>query len=130
MRKFAHAAILAVAISAPVLAGGLMDHPVVSVLGAPGSGGCSSGCGGAGNGGVNSNGKAQGGHTTFTNQFGSVTESGTVAVHGPLGPSSGQNTGRTAVGGSNPGTISGNATAGTPVKGHCTGQFLVGGVCG
>ena len=40
MRKFAYAAVFATAISAPALAGALMDHSVVSVLGAP-DGGCS-----------------------------------------------------------------------------------------
>lgn len=138
MRKFAHAAVLAVAISAPVLAGGLMDHSVVSVLGAPGIGGCSSGCGvgGAtnpatgqpGNGAVNSGGAAQGGHTAGTNPFTGApqTQSGTLEVTGV-----GSGTGRQAVGGSNPGTASGNFTGGIPTsKGHCTGQFQVGGVCG
>jgi hypothetical protein len=143
MRKFAHAAELAVAISAPVLAGALMDHSVVSVLGAPGNG-CSGTCsvGGAPNpatGGLPSNGntRTQGGHTTEPNVLGTPqTASGTLAL-----TSSG--TGHLTQGGSRPppgtpgnpgtltGTLSGNLTAGPWAgKGHCTGRFLVQGFCG
>jgi hypothetical protein len=119
MRKFAHAAVLAVAISAPVLTGALMDHSVVSVLGAPGNGGCTSGCGGAN---PNNPGNAQGGHSVSNFGFGPQTASGTLAVTG-----FGSGTGHYTVGGPFPGTASGNFTSGlnTPptAKGHCTGQF-------
>jgi len=60
MRRFASAAVFAVALSAPVVAGALIDHSVASVLGAPGNGAnCGSGncsVGGA------SGGTAQGQH--------------------------------------------------------------------
>ena len=112
MRRFAHAAVLAVAISAPVLTGALMDHSVVSVLGAPG--GCSSSCtvGGAAPGSP-----AQGGHRNImTFGGGAQTQSGTVAV--PFGQ---QSTGRIATTNSSGqivGSHSGNFKKGT---GHCTG---------
>jgi hypothetical protein len=121
MRTFAQAAVLAVAISAPVLTGGLVDPSVVSVLGK--SGGCSSNCavGGAGNGGASSNGAAQGGHTKTTQPgMGSASMSGTAAVGGT--------TGRIAI--NNPtfaiGSASGNFTT-VPGKGHCTGALT--GLC-
>jgi hypothetical protein len=123
MHKFTHAAVLAVAISAPVLAGALMDHSVASA--APGTGGgCSSSCS---VGGAAYPSPGQGGHTTGTGCCGTpLTESGTLAVTGfPSG------SGRVAVGGTLPGTASGNFTGGIPTsKGHCTGQFIAGGVCG
>src|SRR6188474_625053 len=84
MRKFAYAAVFATAISAPVLAGALMDHSAVSVLGEP----CSSSClkGGAD---PANPGNAQGGHSQITTQLpapfvGSRTDttSGTQAVSG------------------------------------------------
>jgi hypothetical protein len=122
MRRFAHAAVFAVAISAPILAGALMDHSVVSVLGAPGTGPCKSSCN---VGGAAYPSPAQGGHTTGTGCCGTpLTVSGTMAVNGTVGPSSGQNTGRTAVGGTSPATISGNFTNGVPGKGHCTGFLM------
>lgn len=123
MRKFAHAAVLAVAMSAPVLAGALMDHSVVSVLGAPGNG-CSSSCS---VGGAAYPSPAQGGHTTGTGCCGQpLTVSGTMAVNGTVGPSSGQNTGRTVTPTEG---LSGNFTNGFPGNGHCTGVFVGAGVC-
>jgi hypothetical protein len=114
MRRFPHAVLLAAATSAPVLMGVLTDHSAVSVLGAPGSG-CSGSCtvGSAGNGGINSDGKAQGFHVTGqpveSKLGGTFSESGTV------------NTGRfVRVGGDSPGSQSGNFTTGA---GHCTGTI-------
>jgi hypothetical protein len=99
MRKFAHAAV-----SAPVLAGGLMDHSVVSVMGAPGSPGpnpgpCSSTCnvGGTGNGGVNSGGNAEGGHQVFPNLLTQTKQSNTGTFGGS--GSTGSGTGRVAIAG-------------------------------
>ena len=88
MRRFVHATAFAVLLSAPVLTGALMDHSVVSVLGAPNtSGPCSGNCsvGGSalgGNGFENSDGKAEGGHLihTFGGMAGTLTQSGTVAT--------------------------------------------------
>jgi hypothetical protein len=127
MRRFAQAAVVAAAISVPVFTGAMMDHSVVSVLGAPGNNNgakCSSGCsvGGAAPGST-----AQGGHITNPNaSFGPQTFSGTLAVTG-----FGSGTGRFTVGGPFPGTASGNFTDGLPpAKGHCTGQFVGGCVTG
>jgi hypothetical protein len=81
MRKFVYAAVFATAISAPALAGALMDHSAVSVLGAPG--GCSSSCtvGGAD---PDNPGNAQGGHFASTNAAGfTQTGSGTVGTGRP-----------------------------------------------
>ena len=112
MRRFAHSAVLAAAISAPVLAGALMDHSVVSVLGAPGSGAkCSSSCsvGGAGNGGTSSGGAAEGGYVNIVHSHGGLDEttSGTLAVGGTTGRFSTPS-----------GAQSGNSAKGV---GHCTG---------
>ena len=115
MRRFAHAAVLAVAISAPVLAGALVDHSVVSVLGKTG-GGCSSNCsvGGAAPGS-----SAQGGHRLITtdNGLASRSSSGTGAVPG------GQTTGHSTetIRGNTVGTASGNFDTVPSSKGHCTG---------
>jgi hypothetical protein len=108
--------------SAPVLAGALMDHSVVSVLGAPGTGGCSSSCsvGGAAPGSP-----GQGGHVASTKGDG-FTESGTIPVvtSGPGYKFKG-GTGHLAEppGAGTTGTISGNFNSyPTPSsKGRCTG---------
>jgi len=105
----------------------MIDHSVVSVLGAPGiGGGCSSNCsvGGSpfGTGATNSDGKAQGGHVvTHSPEIAiSGSESGTLAVPG------GQTTGHVnqvnagLLGGPSPGILSGNLTNPSS-KGHCTG---------
>ena len=117
MHKFAHAAVFAVAISAPVLAGALMDHSVVSVLGSPGTG-CSSSCN---VGGSAPGSPAQGGHTKISvSGMGSASMSGTAAAGG--------STGRIVI--NNPtfatGSASGNFTT-VPGKGHCTGALT--GLC-
>jgi hypothetical protein len=124
MHKFTHAAVFAVAISAPVLAGALMDHSVVSVLGSPG-GGCSSTCN---VGGSAPGSPAQGGHTKISEPgMGSASMSGTDAAGG--------STGRLALNNPTlpPSSASGNftsVTAGTgPGKGHCTGLFSAAGFC-
>jgi hypothetical protein len=117
MRRFAHAAIVAVAISAPVLTGVLMDHSVVSVLGS-----CKTSCtvGGAD---PNNPGNAQGGRSALTVTVGGVTLSGSAS--GTLAVPGGQQTGHTV--GINPinpaanGTASGNFTDPNNPKGHCTG---------
>jgi hypothetical protein len=109
MRKFSYAAVFAVAISAPAVAGAaLMDHSVLSVLGAP-DGGCSSSCfvGGAD---PNNPGEAEGGHAANSLFNGS----GTIAIPG------GQQTGHIEIASIFPGTGSGNFTT-LPPKGHCTG---------
>jgi hypothetical protein len=122
MGRFAHAAVFAVAISAPVLAGALIDHSVVSVLGAPtgGTGPCKSICqvGGAnepalgtGNGGTSSGGQAQGGIVTASG----FTAAGTIPVTG------GQTTGREVLTGR---TFSGNFTNLSAPKGHCTSNGM------
>jgi hypothetical protein len=112
MRSFVHAAVFAVAISAPALAGALMDHSAVSVLGAPGSG-CSSSCdvGGAAPGSP-----AQGGHLNNDPTLGSGSASGTLAVPG------GQTTGHINQTAPDPvATVSGNFNTIPSSKGHCTG---------
>jgi hypothetical protein len=127
MRKFAHAAVLAVAISAPVLTGALMDHSVVTVLGAPGSPGpnpspCSSGCSVGGVYPAPTYGTAQGGHSTIGCCGQPYSISGTMAVNGFMGPNpNGPNDGH-LVSGSGPSlqTVSGNFSSGT-LKGRCTG---------
>src|SRR5690242_8278606 len=122
MRKVVHAAVFAMGISAPALAGVLMDHSVVSVLGEPsgGTGPCSSNCtvggsiyDGGGNGEINSGGKAQGGYKKFTGEPGTFTFTGTLPANG----------GRFGTGHSvdlNGDTISGNFNT-FPGTGHCTG---------
>jgi hypothetical protein len=117
MRKFAYAAVFATAISAPVLAGALMDHSAVSVLGAP----CSNPCAKGGANPANP-GNAQGGHSVITvpppvggTNSTTVTLSGTQAVPG------GQASGRRVSDSNNDAldsSQSGNATKG---NGHCTG---------
>ena len=120
MRRCVHATVFAVAISAPVLAGGLMDHSVVSVLGKTGSN-CSSSCtvGGAAAGSP-----GQGGHVVNPNGF-SFTESGTIPVvtSGPGYPVVGGTGHDAQVAPLRPGTLSGNFNSlPTPSsKGHCTG---------
>ena len=127
MRRFAHATVLAMAISAPALAGVLMNHSPVSVLGAPG--GCSSNCavgavtspsGTVGQGAVSSAGQAQGGRRVESyplNPNLDVKQSGTFAVRGDT--EAGHND-------TDRGTLSGNFTS-IPGKGHCTGSI---GACG
>jgi hypothetical protein len=121
MRRFTHAAVLAVALSAPVLTGALMDHSVVSVLGAPG--GCSSSCdvGGAtgGKGSTSSGGQAEGGHINGAiNPMTTGSISGTLATGGPTSPG----TGHLVVTAPVTGTASGNFTT-LPGNGHCTGAL-------
>jgi hypothetical protein len=113
MRKFAYAALFATAISAPALAGALMDDSAVSVLGAPG--GCSSSCtvGGAD---PDNPGQAQGGHFAVDTPFTAGSASGTLAVQ------DGQNTrGHINQTVPTPGTVSGNFDEIPSSKGHCTG---------
>ena len=116
MRRLVHAAVFAVAISAPVLAGALVDQSVVSVLGAPG--GCSSNClvGGAAPGSP-----AQGGHSSFTADlpFLGYKKSGTIGIF-----TSPNFAGHAVQTGSNPGTQSGNFTNPANPHGHCTGSLL------
>jgi hypothetical protein len=124
MRRFAQAAVVAAAISAPVFAGAMIDDSVVSVLGSPGTGqGCSSSCN---VGGSAPGSPAQGGHSKISvSGMGSASMSGTAAAGG--------STGRIVI--NNPtfaiGSASGNftsVTAGTgPGKGHCTGALT--GLC-
>jgi hypothetical protein len=134
MRAFVRSTIFAIAMSAPVLAGALMDHSAVSVLGAPagGTGPCNTQChvGGAatGNGGVNSGGAANGGHIIVPgrNGLGSSSASGTFAVSG------GQQTGHVVQNPTNPnetGTVSGNFTDPSNPHGHCTGGAGVIAMC-
>jgi hypothetical protein len=115
MRRFAQAAVVAAAISAPVFAGAMIDHSVVSVLGKPG-GGCSSTCnvGGAAPGSP-----AQGGHSKISQPgMGSSTMSGTDAVGGT--------TGRIAINNSPiVGTASASGNYKPPLKGHCMGYLTV-----
>src|SRR5262249_1607446 len=126
-------AIFAAAISAPVLTGALMDHSVVSVQGAPGSGGGCGGLtcsvGGQGQGGVQS-GQAQGGHAKTATGFGNgASVSGTFAgVYQTLsrGPSlaltgTGRRTAFHQPTGEILGSQSGNFTT-IPGNGHCTGN--------
>jgi hypothetical protein len=114
MHRFVHAAVFAVAISAPVLGGALMDQSVVSVLGKPaGTGPCSSSCT---VGGAQSGSPAAGGYVN-TGAGGPV--SGTL----PVGTSStAASAGRTSDNppGDNSSTASGNFNT-IPIKGHCTG---------
>jgi hypothetical protein len=112
MRKFAYAAFFATAISAPALAGALMDHSAVSVLGAPG--GCSSTCTVGGADPANP-GRAQGGHFAIDNPPIAGSASGTFAVPG------GQTTGHVNQTAPTPGTVSGNFNEVPSSKGHCTG---------
>ena len=105
--------------SGPVLAGALMDHSVLLVLGAPG--GCSSSCsvGGAGNGGISSGGQAQGGHIKgVINSFATGSLSGTLATGDPASPGTGHLVATTPV----TGTTSGNFRT-LPGNGHCTLAF-------
>jgi hypothetical protein len=125
MPNFAHAALLAMALSAPVLAGTLTDQSVVSVLGAPDTGGgCSSNCSvggstydGGGTGRINSDGKAQGGYKNYTvtgDDPYHFTFTGTLPADGGGRYGSGHSV--------NPGgTISGNFDT-LPGTGHCTGS--------
>ena len=118
MRRFFHAAVFAVAMSAPVLAGVLIDHSQVSVLGAPR--GCSSSCnvGGAtgGQGSTSSGGRAEGGHINgVINPMTTGSISGTLATGGPTSPG----TGHLVVTAPVTGTASGNFTT-LPGNGHCT----------
>jgi hypothetical protein len=111
MRKFAYATVLAIALSAPVFTGALMDHSMVSVLGGPphSPGPCNRSCdvGGAGNGGIV--GAAEGGYVNIVHSHGGLDEttSGTLAVGGTAGRFSTPS-----------GAQSGNSTQGA---GHCTG---------
>jgi hypothetical protein len=114
VRRVAHAAaVLAVAISAPVLAGAMIDYSVVSVLGQPCSGSCQ--VGGAN---LSNPGQAQGGHEALSSKSPSSTNvaSGTSAVVG--GRSTGHVTETTPAGS---GTASGNFNTIPSAKGHCTG---------
>jgi|tagenome__1003787_1003787.scaffolds.fasta_scaffold19771001_1 opacity protein-like surface antigen len=112
MHRFATAAVLVVAMSAPVFAGAaLMDHSAITILGQPG--GCSSSCdvGGKGAGGLNSGGNAQGSYQKEPDTgFGTFTQAGTPG------------TGRITL--NNPpdqvGTQSGNYPK---LVGHCTGYL-------
>jgi hypothetical protein len=115
MRRFAHAAVLAVSMSAPILAGALVDHSVLSVLGAPCSVNCGVGGAPGGMGGRSSDEQAQGGLAVGTNKIPPETAvaSGTSAV--PGGQSTGHVTETTPSGSS---TFSGNFT--TVPHGHCT----------
>jgi hypothetical protein len=119
MRKFAYAAVFAAAISTPALAGALIAHSAISVLGAPCTGDCSVGGAPGGNGAVNSDGKAQGGRQTINaGPLGTVTQSGSGTVQG------GQQAGHASITGPLVnGSISGNFTDSTNPKGHCTGDF-------
>ena len=115
MRKFACAAVMAAARSAPVLAGALMDHSAVSVLGAPGTGPCSSECF---VGGTDGGTPGRGGHYASPQELdgSTLTGSGTIAVQG------GQTAGRVAAidsMGHIVTAVSGNASK--PGTGHCTG---------
>jgi hypothetical protein len=138
MRRFAQAAVAAFALSGPVLAGVLVDHSVVSVLGKPsgGTGPCSSSCivGGAdlngagqGNGAANSGGAAAGGHIKqpFSGSAdGTQTGSGTLTDFNP-GPGT-PVAGHYVIDTPDPagdGTASGNFTDPSNPKGHCTGSL-------
>jgi hypothetical protein len=121
MRKVVvHAAVFVVAMSAPVLAGAMMDHSVVSVMGQPDTGGCSSNCSVGGAPGGTAEGAAQGGYTNL-NDFGvSTSTAGTGAVLG--GPS----TGHSVITAPITGSASGNFNAfPEPGHGHCTGAGSV-----
>jgi opacity protein-like surface antigen len=108
VRKFACAAVLAAAISAPVLAGALVDHSAVSVLGAPG--GCSSSCShGAFD--TNNPGQAHGGYQKAPPD--ELTGVGFSQAGTP-------GTGRITLNGTTTGTQSGNYRK---QAGHCTGFF-------
>src|ERR1700742_4190074 len=90
MRRFANTTIVALAISAPVLTGVLVDHSAVSLLGAPG--GCSSNCSRGGADPGTAQGPASGGHFNIT-EFGglfNISSSGTNVAGGD------KQTGRTA----------------------------------
>ena len=138
MPKFARAALLAMAMSAPVLAGAFMDHSVVSVLGAPDTGGgCSSNCSvggskydGGGTGEINSGGKAEGGYKNYTGEGGSTFRfTGTIPANGGRsGSGHGEiNAPESGVAGV-VGTFSGNTTR-RPWSGHCTGIYQTNGSC-
>jgi hypothetical protein len=120
MQKFAHAAVLAVAICAPVLTVALMDHSVVSVLGQPTNGkGCSSNCsvGGLASSGASSG--APGGHMKMSAPgVGSASISGTAKTGRIVSTVPGI-----------AGSASGNFTNGFPGVGHCTGLFSEIGAC-
>jgi hypothetical protein len=116
MRKTVIAAIATCA-GAPILALGVVAAPAAWAV--PGSGGCSSGCGGAN---PDNPGNAQGGRLTIdVPGVVSASESGTFGVVG------GQTTGRVVENfPSAPtasGTVSGNFNTIPSSKGHCTGGF-------
>ena len=118
MRRFAHAAVFAVAISAPVLAGALVDHSVVSVLGAPSGAGAKCGSGPCNVGGVSSgpSSGAPGAHDVFITPPESFTASGQVSTSaGPVVINKGHLTLTGAA--VTPEIYSGNFETG---KGHCT----------
>jgi hypothetical protein len=111
MRRFVQAAVVAAAISAPVFAGALMDHSVVSVLGQPTGGKCSSNCSVGGLGSGASSG-APGGHMKMSAPgVGSASISGTASTGRIVSTVPGI-----------AGSASGNFTNGIGAgKGHCTG---------
>ena len=117
-RRFAQAAVVAAAISAPVFAGAMIDHSVVSVLGKPsGTGPCSSNCqvGGLGSGAASG---APGGHQIASGPAGTASISGTATTGRIVSTVPGV-----------AGSASGNFTNGFPGKGHCTGLYSEIGAC-
>jgi hypothetical protein len=122
MRWPAHATVFALALSTPVLAGVMVDHCVVSVLGAPG--GCSSNCavGGAN---PSNPGQAHGGYQNGQVELGPPDHVGrTGSLAGTIAVFPGA-TGREVLttGPGSPGTASGNFTNPNSPHGHCTGSL-------
>src|SRR5258705_5281837 len=116
MRSFVHAAVFALEISAPVLAGALMDNSVASLLGATDSG-CSSSCS-VGSADPDNPGNAQGGHSVNTFAPGITVSGGGGGVPGAFGPGH-----ITVTEPFPPGTSSGNFTTVPSSKGRCTGSL-------
>ncbi len=114
MRRFAHAAILAVALSGPALVGVVMDNSAVSMLGAPSTSGgpCSGTCqvGEFGTAAGSSGGKVQGGYVNNVPLLGG----GTITLGG-----SENGGGRVVQSGPVTDTTSGNLLKST---GHFTGN--------
>jgi hypothetical protein len=117
MRNFVTTSTFAIAVAAIAAIGAAVQHPTVSVLGQPGNGGgggCSTTCdnGHFGQGGLSSDGKAQG--TLFrapSTLFPGETISGSGNTHG----------GRFGI--TNTGSASGNFAPDGSLRGHTSGIF-------
>jgi hypothetical protein len=79
MPRFVHATIFVAAFSATVVSSPLLDHSTTSVMGC-GQDSCATGA--AGQGGVASDGKAQGSHVISETHVGTMTQSGRAGASG------------------------------------------------